>query len=228
MDVITTWSFANHTIRAGLVSTQAERLACLRLRYLEYHHGQRSIDSNDDELDLDWADEFSTMLCSTLDDDPTPIGTMRLIHCEHGCLLTRGYDERPAMFSRVPYAIPRHCPITGRTAHTHETVEGSRYVARIIELEPWLRVLHSNLLLDSAMRWCLSHGIRQMIGAMREHQWRNLVNDGLRMAETIRRSDGRPHRLHGMDYRDVFIPVSSSSYEWRRTLPVPSHVALAA
>ena len=154
MEVLETWSFGSQILRAGLVTTAREKMACFRLRYREYHDIQGEIPSDPEHLDIDWADECSTLLCTTLDDDPRPIGTMRLIHCQHGCLLTRGYSERPARFSGVAYAIPERSPASGESVRAWETVEGSRFVARVIELDDGLRVVHSNLLMQAAMSFC--------------------------------------------------------------------------
>jgi hypothetical protein len=219
MHTLTTWKIAGHTLRAGLVNTITERRTCQRLRYFEYHDVQRSILDHDDHLDIDWADDHATLLCSTLDDDPRPIGTMRLIHCEQGCLLTHGDEGRPVRFGDQSYALPRACPLTGAPVHAHETVEGSRYVARLVDLRPSLRVVHSNLLLEAALRWCVGRGRRQIIGAMREHQWRNLRMEPLALFESCARDDGQPHRHHDMDYRAVFIPITPDEPQLRRTLP---------
>lgn len=219
METLTTWTVAGHTLRAGLVTTIAERRTCQRLRYHEYHDVQRSIDDNPDQLDIDWADGHATLLCSTLDDDPRPIGTMRLIHVERGCLLTQGDDGRPVQFGDSAYELPRTCPLTGAPVREGETVEGSRYVARVIDLAPQVRVVHSNLLLEAGMRWCRAQGRRQIIGAMREHQWRHLGREPMPMFESCGRGDGRPHRYHDMDYRAVFIPVTADEPAFQRMLP---------
>jgi hypothetical protein len=219
MHTLTTWTIAGHILRAGLVTTIAERRRCQRLRYHEYHDVQGSIEDNHDHLDIDWADAHATLLCSTLDDDPRPIGTMRLIPCERGCLLTHGDDGCPVRFGDSAYALPRTCPLTDASVRACDTVEGSRYVARLVELEPQLRVVHSNLLLEAGLRWCREHGRRQIIGAMREHQWRHLGREPMAMFESCAREDGRPHRYHDMDYRAVFIPVTAEEPVLRRTLP---------
>lgn len=218
MHTLTTWKIAGHTLRAGLVTTITERRACQRLRYFEYHDVQGSIAEHRDRLDIDWADDHATLLCSTLDDDPRPIGTMRLIHCEGGCLLTHGDNGGPVRLGDSIYELPRTCPLTGAPVHAHETVEGSRYVARLVDL-PSLRVVHSNLLLEAGLRWCADNGRKQIIGAMREHQWRNLRLEPLALFESQGREDGQPHRYHDMDYRAVFICVTADEPKLRRTLP---------
>jgi N-acyl-L-homoserine lactone synthetase len=218
MQTLTTWKIAGHTLRAGLVTTITERRACQRLRYQEYHDVQGSIPDHHDRVDIDWADQHATLLCSTLDDDPRPIGTMRLIHCEEGCLLTHGDDGTPVRFGDQSYALPRTCPLTGAPVRAHETVEGSRYVARLVDFSS-LRVVHSNMLLEAALHWCRARGRRQIIGAMREHQWRNLRMEPLPLFESCARDDGQPHRYHDMDYRAVFIPVTPDELQLRRTLP---------
>jgi hypothetical protein len=219
MDTLTTWTISGHTLRAGLVTTITERRACQRLRYFEYHDVQGSIPEHSDRLDIDWADDHATLLCSTLDEDPRPIGTMRLIRCEEGCILTHGDDGQPVRFSDSSYALPRTCPLTGTPVREQETVEGSRYVARLVDLPPSLRVVHSNMLLEAALRWSRANGRRQIIGAMREHQWRHLRDEPIAMFETCAREDGKPHRYHDMDYRAVFIPVTADEARLRRTLP---------
>ena len=230
MEVLHSWTLAGHTLRAGLVSTPAERLACLRLRYREYHDVQGAVPTSIDGLDRDWADAHSTMLCTILDEDPSPIGTMRLIDCAKGCLLTHGCEGGPARFSAVPYSLPQQCPLTGHPVEARDCVEGSRYVARIIELGAGVRVIHSNLLLEAASRWCELRGIGQIVGALREHQFHNLEKDGFPVVETHARTDGEPHRYHGMEYRAVSMPMTGARLSLRRLLAAkrPARVAEAA
>lgn len=232
MKPLVAWTVQGRVLRAGLVTNESERDACLELRYGEYHDKQREIPTREDGQDIDWADEHSTLFCTKLDDRPEVAGTMRLIHCERGCLLTHGYDSRnasmtgvPAVFSGQPFRMPTVNPRTGEPVQLSETVEGSRYVAHQIELNDGSRVLHSVIFLEAAFKYCRQKGVKQIIGALRDFHFQSLRAIGWEIVELQPRPDGAPHMYHRMEYRVVFFPVppeDGHDYNGQKLTPVPA------
>lgn len=235
MKLLTQWSIGHHVLRAWLVEAGDDdvRRQCYALRYQQYHNVKRQIPANPSGLDIDWADAHSTMMCTTLDNDPTPIGTFRYIHAEHGCLLTHGRDGEPEVFSGVPFTIPRVNPRTGEPIRLEETVEGSRCVGLTIPIEfgsgwitrengliPGDRIVHSMLLFEASLELAWRMGIKQWVCAIHDKHVENCVRDGWDFIELMRNPDGSPHQYKGEDFRVCLLPIPppGDKYPCRRFL----------
>lgn len=231
-----TWPIGRRTLRAWLVESGDEevRRQCYELRYEQYFRQKRQIPPREDGLDIDQFDVHSTLMATTLDDDPRPIGTFRYIHAQYGTILTHGRDGGPEIFSGMPFVMPKVNPITGEPIRLDETVEGSRCVGLSIpvvegdgfstpdnDIEPGDRIVHSMLLFKASLILARRMGVKQWVCAIHDSHVANCIRDGWNFVEILKNPDGSPHEYKGEAFRVCLLPIPElehNDYFCRRVL----------
>ena len=211
MHVLYDWALLGHRVEAGLATCDDEVRACQVLRHRVYCEEMAYLPTDPRGIETDDVDRWSTIFCVRFDGHIT--GTMRLIDCARGCQLTGGTTGKPARFSGRPFDLPRVHPITGEHLSADSLVEGSRFVARRLDLGEGLTAVQSSMLLRAGMRWCRDNGKRAVVGALRAGHLERLRDAGWQALEFMARRDGAPHTFYQRPYRLVLLPTDQDPDE---------------
>lgn len=206
MDVLVEWEIDGHVFRAGLVTTEEERLECYKFRYRHYHKRLGQIPPHPDEIDVDFADEYSSMICA-YDDKQEVVGTVRHIPCEKGCLLTHGRGGKPEIFSGQLFEFPGRHPDTGDIIHLEQVVECSRWIGSPYSTAKG-RIAVSWMIVAATMELCRRRGDAYILMALQNEQVKKFREAPWHFTELHPRADGEAHDYHGARVRlgIIFVP----------------------